>query len=313
MPRVRGIVFTGSGSPTFTGRLDADKQLFNTAPGSQAGVLLQPELRKHQRHIIGNRFLAGGKFSKWRLGRTSDAKDVSNGFPKEIYGEMYLLKRVEVGAKERLNKARGRTLYTKLRRRDELNRYGRMVIRGGNGEAFITKSRKGEKHYYMRSEVGNPYNRAMKVIGGTLEMREEEEENDVKHVRVMKGLDNKTLYPRPLTRVMKRGEDEEDEGGKYKRVVRSTGQGKKYTRVMKEEDGDDVDAQLVKRKGEEEYVLVMRRAKDTNSNATIGDLDGEISTRVMTRNPNWRERFLRTTRKQDKYVDFTKDLFTRMG
>ena len=312
MPRVRGIVFTGSGSPTFSGRLDADKQLFNTALRSQAGLLLQPELQKHQRHIIGNRFLAGGKFSKWRLGRTSDAKDVSNGFPKEIYGEMYLLKRVEVGAKERLNKARGRTLYTKLRRRDELNRYGRMVIRGGNGEAFITKSRKGEKHY-MRREVGNPYKRAMKVTGGTLEMREEEEENDVKHVRVMKGLDNKTLYPRPLTRVMKRGEDEDDEGGKYDRVVRSTGQGKKYTRVIKEEDGDDVDAQLVKRKGEEEYVLVMRRAKDTNSNATIGDLDAEISTRVMTRNPNWRERFLRTTRKQDNYVDFTKDLFTRMG
>ena len=151
---------------------------------------------------MGNRFLAGGKFSKLRLGKPSDnqisdAKDVQNGFPKESYGEMYLLKRVEAGGNKRLNEARERMLYTRLRRRGKLNPYGRMVrlIRGEKGEAFMTKRGEGENQY-MRREVGNPYKRAMKVIGGTLEMREEEEEDDVKHVRVMKELDDKTLYPR---------------------------------------------------------------------------------------------------------------------
>ena len=74
--------------------------MFNTAPGSQDDLLLQPELLKHQQHGMGNRFLAGGKFSKLRLGKPSDnqisdAKDVQNGFPKESYGEMYLLKRLK--------------------------------------------------------------------------------------------------------------------------------------------------------------------------------------------------------------------------
>ena len=212
--------------------------MFNTAPGSQDDLLLQPELLKHQQHGMGNRFLAGGKFSKWRLGKPSDnhisdVNEVRNRFPKESKGKIYLLKRVEAGG----NEARERKLYTRLRRRDELNQYGRMVIRG---------EKRGEGgNQYMRREVKNPYKRAMKVIGGTLEMREEELEEDVKHVRVMKGLDDKTLYPRPLTRVMKRGRE-------------------KYTRVMKKEHRDDFDARLVKR-GEEEdtYVLVMRKAKDT--------------------------------------------------
>ena len=74
----------------------------------------------------------------------------------------------------------------------------------------------------------------------------------------------------------------------------------KYTRVMKGEDRDDFDARLLKRGGEEEedkYVLVMRKAKDTNSRATVGDLDEKIHTRVIRGNQNW----------------VTKDLLTRMG
>ena len=308
----REMVFTGSGSPTFSRHLDADEQLFNTAPESQAEMLLQPELLNNQQHVLGNRFSPRSKFSKWKLGgqmikrsdnHISDARETVNGwfwFPKECNSDMYLLKRVEVDASRGLNKAMERTLYTRLRRRDKLNPYERVVIRGENGEAFMTKRGEGE-NLYMR----NPYKRAMKGISdGSLERREEQKED----ARVMRGLDYRT-------RVMKRGEDEEEEGGNnFIRVMRSSGHGKKYTRVMKEEDGDNVDARLVKR-GEEEaekYVLVMRRAKDTNSRAAVGDLDGEIDTRVMRRNQNQMERFLRTTRKQDN-VAFTKDLLTRVG
>ena len=258
----REMVLNGSGSPTFSRCLDADEQLFNTAPASQVILLLQPERLNNQQQVMGNRFLARSKFSKWKLGgqiskqsenHISDAREILNGwfwFPKESNRNMYLFKRVEVGASRGLNKARERILHTRLRRGGEL--------------------------------------------------------------RVMRGKDDKILY---LTRVMKRGEDEEDEedeGGN--RVMRSSGHVKKYTREMKEEDGDNVDARLVKR-GEEEaekYVLVMRRAKDTNSRAAVGDLDGEIDTRVMRRNQNQMERFLRTTRKQDN-VAFTKDLLTRVG
>ena len=301
----REWVFTGSGSPTFSRHLDADEQLFNTAPEYQANMLLQPELLKNQQHVMGNRF------SKWKLGgqmikrsdnHISDARETVNGFPKECNSDMYLLKRVEVDASRGLNKAMERTLYTRLRRRDELNPYERVVIRGENGEAFMTKRGWGENQH-----TRNPYKRAMKGISdGSLERREEEKED----ARVMRGLDYRT-------RVMKRGEDEEEEGGNnFIRVMRSSGHGKKYTRVMKEEEGDDVDARLVKRReGEEEedrYVLVMRKAKDTNSRATVGDLDRETDTRVMKRDQNWMERFLRTTRKQDK-IAFTKDMLTRVG
>ena len=63
---------------------------------------------------------------------------------------------------------------------------------------------------------------------------------------------------------------------------------------------------------EERYVLVMRKAKDINSRATVRDLDRETNTRVMKRDQNWMERFLRTTRKQDN-IAFTKDMLTRVG
>ena len=310
----REMVFTGSGSPTFSRHLDADKQLFNTAPESQA-EMLQPELLNNQQHVLGNRFSPRSKFSKWKLGgqmirrsdnHISNARETVNGwfwFPKECNSDMYLLKRVEVDASRGLNKAMERTLYTRLRRRDKLNLYERVVIRGENGEAFMTKRGEGE-NLYMR----NPYKRAMKGISdGSLERREEEKED----ARVMRGLDYRT-------RVMKRGEDEEEEGGNnFIRVMRSSGHGKKYTRVMKEEEGDDVDARLVKRgaggdEEEDRYVLVMRKAKDTNSRTTVRDLDRETNTRVMKRDQNWMERFLRTTRKQDK-IAFTKDMLTRVG
>ena len=70
------------------------------------------------------------------------------------------------------------------------------------------------------------------------------------------------------------------------RVMRSKGiERRKYTRVMKEEEGDGVDARFVKRGVEEEeeeeeeegkYARVMRKAKDTFS---MGNLDGKIDTR----------------------------------
>ena len=91
----REMVFTGSGSPTFSRHLDADEQLFNTAPESQA-EMLQPELLNNQQHVLGNRFSPRSKFSKWNL-----ARETVNGwfwFPKECNSDMYLLKRVEVDA-----------------------------------------------------------------------------------------------------------------------------------------------------------------------------------------------------------------------
>ena len=65
--------------------------------------------------------------------------------------------------------------------------------------------------------------------------------------------------------------------------MRCTGHGRMYTRVMKVEDEDNVDAGFVKRGREEEeevdkYVRVMRKAEDTNtySRPALEDLIQEI-------------------------------------
>ena len=109
----------------------------------------------------------------------------------------------------------------------------------------------------------------------------------VKHMRVKAELDKETLHPRSMiwmTR-LRYSEDDDAEGGNHLiRVMRSRGTGRrKYTRVMKEEEGDGVDARFVKRGVEEEeeeeegkYARVMRKAKDTFS---MGNLDGKIDTR----------------------------------
>ena len=108
--------------------------------------------------------------------------------------------------------------------------------------------------------------------------------------------------------------------------MRSAGLGRKNTRVMKAEDGDDVDARLVKRGEEEEeeeenkYVRVMRKAKDTFSRAGMEDLDGEIQTRRVEGNMdgNFLEkptliRFLRRTMKRQDEVAFSRGMLTRVG
>ena len=103
--------------------------------------------------------------------------------------------------------------------------------------------------------------------------------------------------------------------------MRSAGHGKKNTRVMKAEDGDDVDARLVKR-GEEEnkYVRVMRKAKDTFSRAGMEDPDGEIQTQRVEGNMdgNFLERptlirFLRRTMKRQDQAAFSRGMLTRVG
>ena len=70
--------------------------------------------------------------------------------------------------------------------------------------------------------------------------------------------------------------------GHNSRMMKSAVHGKKYTRVMKEENGYDVDAGLVKREEEEEeenkYLYVMRKAEDTFSRAATEDPDGKILT-----------------------------------
>ena len=106
----------------------------------------------------------------------------------------------------------------------------------------------------------------------------------VKHMRVKAELDEETLHPRSMIWMTKIRycEDDDAEGGNHLiRVMRDTGR-RKYTRVMKEEEGDGVDARFVKRGAEEEeeeggkYARVMRKAKDTFS---MGNLDGKIDTR----------------------------------
>ena len=138
----------------------------------------------------------------------------------------------------------------------------------------------------------------------------------VNHARVSIESVGGTLYPWSLTRVMKRGNR-----GHNSRVMRSSGHGRKNTRVMKAEDGDDVDARLVKR-GEEEnkYVRVMRKAKDTFSRAGMEDLDGEIETQRVEGNMdgNFLERptlirFLRRTMKRQDQVAFSRGMLTRVG
>ena len=135
-----------------------------------------------------------------------------------------------------------------------------------------------EKQYKSK---GNPNETVRKGVDRTDMRRRVEEDEEVQYILVMRGFDNKSLNPRSLARVWKKG-------------------GYGNTRVRRE---GDVDARLVKRSEEDKYVRVMKKMEDRYTRVMRSRQDKNLFSRTM------KKLFLK---KKDE-VGFNRDLLTRVG
>ena len=185
-------------------------------------------------------------------------KEVDNGgfwFPRDGGGEMELV----LGSGKRLGEARWDNLMEPLT----------LLM---------------EKQYKSK---GNPNETVRKGVDRTdmRRRRREEEDEEVQYILVMRGFDNKSLYPRSLAGVWKKG-------------------GHGNTRVRREGDVD-VDARLVKRSEEEKdkYVRVMKKMEDRYTRVMRSRQDKNLFSRPLKK--------LVLTKKDE--VGFNRDLLTRVG
>ena len=135
-----------------------------------------------------------------------------------------------------------------------------------------------EKQYKSK---GNPNETVRKGVDRTDMRRRVEEDEEVQYILVMRGFDNKSLYPRSLARVWKKG-------------------GHGNTRVRRE---GDVDARLVKRSEEDKYVRVMKKMEDRYTRVMRSRQDKNLFSRPLKK--------LVLTKKDE--VGFNRDLLTRVG
>ena len=225
-------------------------------------LIIRPELPKEHR-FTGDSILARSKFYKWMLNnqmvkRSDDynhiGKEVDNGgfwFPRDGGGEM------------------------------ELVRSGKRLVEDYLMEPLTLVM---EKQYKSK---GNPNETVRKGVDRTdmRRRRREEEDEEVQYILVMRGFDNKSLYPRSLAGVWKKG-------------------GHGNTRVRREGDVD-VDARLVKRSEEEKdkYVRVMKKMEDRYTRVMRSRQDENLFSRPLKK--------LVLTKKDE--VGFNRDLLTRVG
>ena len=219
-------------------------------------LIIRPELPKEHR-FTGDSLLARSKFYKWMLNnqmvkRSDDynhiGKEVDNGgfwFPRDGGGEM------------------------------ELVRSGKRL-----GEDYLMEplTLVMEKQYKSK---GNPNETVRKGVDRTDMRRRVEEDEEVQYILVMRGFDNKSLNPRSLARVWKKG-------------------GHGNTRVRRE---GDVDARLVKRSEEDKYVRVMKKMEDRYTRVMRSRQDKNLFSRPLKK--------LVLTKKDE--VGFNRDLLTRVG
>ena len=180
----------------------------------------------------------------------------------------------------------------------EVDNEGFWFPRDGGGEMELVRSGKRLGEDYLMEPLtlvmekqykskGNPNETVRKGVDRTdmRRRRREEEDEEVQYILVMRGFDNKSLYPRSLAGVWKKG-------------------GHGNTRVRREGDVD-VDARLVKRSEEEKdkYVRVMKKMEDRYTRVMRSRQDENLFSRPL------KKLFLK---KKDE-VGFNRDLLTRVG